>query len=67
MSETYEMRALRELGARLVVEIERHAQHLAEGKAQSFEDYRYRVGQIRGLEAARTLASEVEADILRGK
>lgn len=67
MAETYEMRALRELGARIALEIERQSLFLVEGKATSFDDYRYRVGQIRGLEAAKGLASEVEGDILKGK
>lgn len=67
MAETYEMRALRMLGARIDEEIERQAGYLAEGKAASMEDYKHRCGVLRGLEAAKALAHEVETDILKGK
>lgn len=40
---------------------------LITGKAQNFDDYRYRVGRLRGLQDALEVAQEAQKRILSGE
>jgi DNA-binding PucR family transcriptional regulator len=63
------------LDLRLYQELEKALSEIAEklgseiitGKAQSFDDYRFRVGRLRGLQDALEVAQEAQKRILSGE
>ena len=63
------------LDLRLYQELEKALSEMAEklgaelitGKAQSFDDYRYRVGRLKGLQDALEVAQEVQKRVLGGE
>lgn len=63
------------LDLRLYQELEKALSEMAEklgaelitGKAQSFDDYRYRVGRLKGLQDALEVAQEVQKKVLGGE
>lgn len=63
------------LDLRLYQELEKSLSEMAEklgaelitGKAQSFDDYRYRVGRLKGLQDALEVAQEVQKKVLGGE
>ena len=63
------------LDPRLYQELEKSLSEMAEklgaelitGKAQSFDDYRYRVGRLKGLQDALEVAQEVQKRVLGGE
>ena len=63
------------LDLRLYQELEKSLSEIAEklgaelitGKAQSFDDYRYRVGRLKGLQDALEVAQEVQKRVLGGE
>ncbi len=63
------------LDLRLYQELEKSLSEMAEklgaelitGKAQSFDDYRYRVGRLKGLQDALEVAQEVQKRVLGGE
>jgi hypothetical protein len=63
------------LDLRLYQELEKVLSEMAEklgaelitGKAQSFDDYRYRVGRLKGLQDALEVAQEVQKRVLGGE
>ena len=56
-------RFYRELRHELEQELDSKAAELATGRAQSFDDYRHRVGVLQGLQAALAFADRVERRI----
>jgi hypothetical protein len=66
MSQTLDTRALNMLCAKLVAEHDRRAINLVSGSAGSFDDYRERVGFLRGLEFAKNECESVEKDLRGG-
>ena len=63
------------LDLRLYQELEKALSEMAEklgaelitGKAQSFDDYRFRVGRLKGLQDALEVAQEVQKKVLGGE
>ena len=63
------------LDLRLYQELEKALSEIAEklgaelitGKAQSFDDYRYRVGRLKGLQDALEVAQEAQKRVLGGE
>ena len=63
------------LDLRLYQELEKSLSEIAEklgaelitGKAQSFDDYRYRVGRLKGLQDALEVAQEAQKKVLGGE
>lgn len=63
------------LDLRLYQELEKALSDIAEklgaelitGKAQSFDDYRFRVGRLKGLQDALEVAQEVQKRVLGGE
>ena len=63
------------LDLRLYQELEKSLSEMAEklgaelitGKAQSFDDYRFRVGRLKGLQDALEVAQEVQKRVLGGE
>ncbi len=63
------------LDLRLYQELEQSLSEMAEklgaelitGKAQSFDDYRYRVGRLKGLQDALEVAQEAQKKVLGGE
>lgn len=66
MSQTLNVRALNMLMGRIIAEQDSRVGAVANGAAESFDDYKYRIGFLRGLELARTLCEGVENDLQKG-
>lgn len=45
-------------------QLERHAAELITGKAQSYDDYRYRTGVLKGLRDALAISKEAHDEVL---
>lgn len=45
-------------------QLEKHAAELVTGKAQTFDDYRYRIGVLKGLRDALAIAKEANDELL---
>lgn len=54
----------RDLETGLGERLEQNAAELVAGKAATFDDYRFRVGRIRGLRDALELAREINARVI---
>lgn len=63
MTQTLDTRALNMLVARIVEEHNSRADHVVSGKADTLEDYRERVGFLRGLAWAKDACEGVEKDL----
>lgn len=59
-----DLRLYQELEKGLAEELERLAAELVAGKAQSFDDYRYRVGRLKGVQDALAIAQEAQSRVL---
>lgn len=59
-----DLRLYQELEKDLSAELEKLAAELVGGRAQSFDDYRYRVGRIKGVQDALAIAQEAQKRIL---
>lgn len=59
-----DLRLYQELEKGLAEELEKLAAELVAGKAQSFDDYRYRVGRLKGVQDALAIAQEAQKRIL---
>ena len=59
-----DLRLYQELEKALADELEKLASELVAGKAQSFDDYRYRVGRLKGVQDALALAQEAQSRVL---
>lgn len=59
-----DLRLYQELEKDLSDELEKLAAELVGGKAQSFDDYRYRVGRMKGVQDALAIAQEAQARVL---
>lgn len=59
-----DLRLYQELEKDLSDELEKLAAELVGGKAQSFDDYRYRVGRMKGVQDALAIAQEAQKRIL---
>lgn len=66
-AETYDTRALQLLSVRIAEETMRETEALALGSPTSFEDYRERVGVIRGMRKVAEMFKDVERDLYGGK
>ena len=53
-----DLRFFQNLEKEILEMLERHAAELSSGKAQSFDDYRYRVGYIKALKDVLEVARE---------
>ena len=60
-----DLRLYQELEKSLAEMQEQLAAEIVSGKAQSFDDYRYRVGRLKGLQDALATANEVQKQIGR--
>ena len=63
MTQTLDTRSLNMLVARLVDEHNRRAEHIVNGSADTLEDYRERVGFLRGLAFATDACEVVEREL----
>lgn len=63
MTQTLDTRALNMLTARIVEEHDRRAGHVVNGSVESFDDYKERVGFLRGLAWAKEACESVEKDL----
>jgi hypothetical protein len=63
VTQTLDTRSLNMLVARLVEEHDRRAEHIIDGSASTFEDYRERVGFLRGLAFAKDQCDHVEREL----
>ena len=63
MIDTIEIRALRQSARTIDEERDRRTGNLVSGPAETFEDYRARVGFVQGLSLARELCDQVEAEL----
>lgn len=59
-----DLRLYQELEKDLSAELEKLAAELVGGRAQSFDDYRYRVGRMKGVQDALAIAQEAQKKIL---
>ena len=59
-----DLRLYQELEKGLAEELEKLAAELVAGKAQSFDDYRYRVGRLKGVQDALAIAQEAHSRVL---
>ena len=59
-----DLRLYQELEKSLAEMQEQLAAEIVSGKAQSFDDYRYRVGRLKGLQDALATANEVQKRVL---
>ena len=59
-----DLRLYQELEKDLSAELEKLAAELVGGRAQSFDDYRYRVGRMKGVQDALAIAQEAQKRIL---
>ncbi len=59
-----DLRLYQELEKGLAEELEKLAAELVAGKAQSFDDYRYRVGRLKGVQDALAIAQEAQSRVL---
>lgn len=59
-----DLRLYQELEKSLSEELEKLAAELVGGRAQSFDDYRYRVGRMKGVQDALAIAQETQKRIL---
>jgi hypothetical protein len=59
-----DLRLYQELEKDLADMQEQLAAEIVSGKAQSFDDYRYRVGRLKGLQDALAAAHEVQQRVL---
>lgn len=59
-----DLRFYQEFEKELSAELEKLAAELIGGKAQSFDDYRYRVGRLKGAQDALAVAQEVQTRVL---
>jgi len=59
-----DLRFYQEFEKELSAELEKLAAELVGGRAQSFDDYRYRVGRLKGVQDALAVAQEVQARVL---
>jgi len=59
-----DLRLYQELEKSLSEELEKLAAELVGGRAQSFDDYRYRVGRMKGVQDALAIAQEAQKRIL---
>lgn len=62
-----DLRLYQELEIALSEMAEKLGAELITGKAQSFDDYRFRVGRLRGLQDALEVAQEAQKRILSGE
>lgn len=59
-----DLRLYQELETSLAEMQEQLAAEIVSGKAQSFDDYRYRVGRLKGLQDALAVAQEAQQRVL---
>ena len=64
---TLDMRALQLMQTEIVEEQNRRAENILNGAPTSFDEYREKVGFLKGLEFARKLCVQVEKDLFDGK
>lgn len=62
-----DLRLYQELEIALSEMAEKLGAELITGKAQSFDDYRYRVGRLKGLQDALEVAQEAQKRVLGGE
>ena len=62
-----DLRLYQELEIALSEMAEKLGAELITGKAQSFDDYRFRVGRLKGLQDALEVAQEVQKRVLGGE
>jgi hypothetical protein len=62
-----DLRLYQELKQSLSEMAEKLGAELITGKAQSFDDYRYRVGRLKGLQDALEVAQEAQKKVLGGE
>ena len=62
-----DLRLYQELEIALSEMAEKLGAELITGKAQSFDDYRFRVGRLKGLQDALEVAQEVQKKVLGGE
>jgi hypothetical protein len=67
VSETLNIRALSMACDRIIEEMNRRGEAIVNGSAETFEEYRERVGVIKGLELARQMCLGVSEDLRKGK
>lgn len=59
-----DLRLYQEIEKSLAEQIDQIASEIIGGKAQSFDDYRFRVGRLKGLQDALVVAQESQKRIL---